>query len=90
MKSLSAIPAATINYHQLEVEIEEVPKYPRDRPPKGKPRRVLHYEYQLITLIRQDNEKVDPLRDKAGCFVLLTNLLEQQADSSSLEICCLK
>jgi transposase len=73
-------------YHQLQIEIEKVPKYPRGRPPKDKPREVLRYEYQLITLIRQDDEKVAPLRDQAGCFVLLTNLLDQQADWPAREL----
>jgi transposase len=73
-------------YHQLQIQIEKVPKYPRGRPPKDKPREVLRYEYQLITTIRQDDEKVTPLRDQAGCFVLLTNLLDQQADWPSREL----
>ncbi|MEJ2658801.1 MAG: IS1634 family transposase [Desulfobacterales bacterium] len=73
-------------YHQLQIQIEKVPKYPRGRPPKDKPREVLRYEYHLITLIRQDDEKVAPLRDQAGCFVLLTNLLDQQADWPAREL----
>jgi transposase len=73
-------------YHQLQIQIEKVPKYPRGRPPKDKPREVLRYEYQLITTIHQDDEKVTPLRDQAGCFVLLTNLLDQQADWPSREL----
>jgi transposase len=73
-------------YHQLQIQIEKVPKYPRGRPPKDKPREVLRYEYQLITTIRPDDEKVTPLRDQAGCFVLLTNLLDQQADWPSREL----
>jgi transposase len=73
-------------YHRLQIEVEKVPKYPRGRPPKEKPRKVLCYEYHLITTISQDTEKVAPLRDQAGCFVLLTNLLDQQADWPASEL----
>jgi transposase len=73
-------------YHQLQIEVKKVPKYPRGRPPKDKPREVLRFEYQLFTMIRQDDEKVAPLRDQAGCFVLLTNLMDRQADWPAREL----
>ena len=34
----------------------------------------------MITTTIEAPEKVTPLREEAGCFVLLTNLLDQQAD----------
>jgi transposase len=40
----------------------------------------------LTTTISQAPEKVNPLRDEAGCFVLLTNLLDQQADWPAREL----
>lgn len=74
------------SYHQIEIHIEKVPKYGRGRPVAGKPRKVLRYEYQLAANISQLPERVDPLRQEAGCFVLLTNLLDQQADWPALEL----
>nr|WDE41618.1 hypothetical protein [uncultured bacterium] len=65
-------------YHCLQVNIKKVPKYGRGRPAAGKPRQVLRYEYQLTATIVEAPEKVSPLREEAGCFVLLTNLLDQQ------------
>lgn len=71
---------AVQGYHNVTVDIEEVPKYGRGRPPKGKARTPLRYEYVLTTNICAAPEKVDPLRLQAGCFVLLTNLIDQQED----------
>ncbi len=80
------IRTANAGYHHLEVTIEKVPKYGRGRPAKDKPRPVLRYEYLLTTTIIESPERVDPLRTQAGCFVLLTNLLDQQADWPAPEL----
>jgi transposase len=73
-------------YHQLKIQVEQVAKYGRGRPAVGKPRPVLRYEYRLTTAISQDPEKVKPLRDEAGCFVLLTNLMDQKQDWPAAEL----
>jgi hypothetical protein len=36
----------------------------------------------LTATITEAPEKVTPLREEAGCFVLLTNLVDQQEDFS--------
>lgn len=61
-------------YHRLEVDIEEVPRYARGRPVKGKERIPERHEYILKTTIHEDPAKVEPLRAEAGCFVLLTTM----------------
>jgi IS4 transposase len=66
------------SYHQLQIDIKEVPKYGRGSPKSGEPRQVLRYEYQLAATIKEASEKINPLREEAGCFVLLTNLIDQQ------------
>ena len=73
-------------YHRLQVDVDKVPKYGRGRPAAGKPRPVLRYEYRLTATISEAPEKVSPLREEAGCFVLLTNLLDQQEDWSASEL----
>jgi len=65
-------------YHRLQFDVEKVPKYGRGRPAAGKPRPVLRYEYRLTATILEAPDKVNPLREEAGCFVLLTNLVGQQ------------
>lgn len=80
------IHTATSGYHRITVDVEKVPKYGRGRPAKGKPRTPLRYEYMLTANIAEAPEKVDPLRLQAGCFVLLTNLVEQQEDWPAPEL----
>jgi transposase len=69
---------ANARYHRIKVDIAKVPKYGRGRPAKGKPRIALRHEYVLTTKIAEAPEKVAPLRIQAGCFVLITNMIEQQ------------
>jgi transposase len=69
---------ASKSYHRLQYQIREVPKYPRGRPAKGKPRTPFGYEYHLDIRIEEDADAVAPLRLEAGCFVLLSNLFSEQ------------
>ena len=73
-------------YHRVEVAVEKVAKYGRGRPPVGKPRPVLRYEYRVAAKVSEVPEKVKPLRDQAGCFVLLTNLLDRQEEWPAAEL----
>lgn len=66
--------AQKVEYYRVESETIEVPKYGRGRPSKTKPRQPLGYEYIVKTKIVENTSKIEPLRDEAGCFVLLTNL----------------
>ena len=60
------------------IDIEEVPRYPRGRPVKDRERIPKRYEYVLKTTIHQDPARVEPLRTEAGCFVLLTNIENEE------------
>lgn len=73
-------------YHRLQIDIEKAPKYGRGRPAAGKPRPVLRYDYRLTATILEAPDKVTPLREEAGCFVLLTNLVDQQEDWPAQEL----
>jgi len=55
-------------------ETQEVPHYGRGRPPKGKPRPVRSRTWRLDLHIEQNAEAVGELEERAGCFVLITNL----------------
>lgn len=73
-------------YHQLLAAVEKIPKYGRGRPVAGKSRPVLRYEYRLKTTIMEAMEKVNTLREEAGCFVLLTNMVDQKAEWPAHEL----
>ena len=77
---------AASSYYQLDFEVEKVAKYGRGRPPVGKPRPILAYEYRLTTSLVEAADKVSPLREEAGCFVLLTNLVDQQSEWPAAEL----
>ncbi len=77
---------ATAGYHRIKIDIEKVAKYGRGRPARNKPRTVLRHEYVLSAKIVERAEKVAPLRLQAGCFVLLTNLIDQQDTWPALEL----
>ena len=78
--------SANTSYHRIVVDIEKIPKFGRGRPAKDKPRTPLRYEYALSTKILEAPEKVDPLRAQAGCFVLLSNMVNQQKDWPAIEL----
>ena len=80
------IRAGNASYHRVITDIEEVPKFGRGRPAEGKPRTALRQEYELKTTIVESPEKVMPLRIQAGCFVLLSNLVDQQQDWPGQEL----
>jgi len=62
------------SYHTIKWQIEKVDKFSRGRPKKGVPRKPIGCEYHLHANIVVDDQAVEPLRTRAGCFVLLTNL----------------
>lgn len=77
---------ASAGYHRIKIDIEKIAKYGRGRPARNKPRTVLRHEYVLTAKIVERAEKVAPLRLQAGCFVLLTNLIDQQDTWPALEL----
>jgi transposase len=62
------------SYHRIQCQIQKVDKYKRGRPKKGEPRKPIGCDYHLTADIIVDDQAVEPLRTKAGCFVLITNL----------------
>lgn len=73
---------AASSHHQLAVDIEEVPRFPRGRPAKGQERIPERYEYMINVAIHPDPDSVKQLRMEAGCFVLLTNVIGEVGGNS--------
>lgn len=60
-------------YYQVEVEIEQRPKYQRGKPPNGA-RKISEMRYGLRCKLIENKQALSRLREEAGCFVLITNL----------------
>jgi hypothetical protein len=64
-------------YHQVEVVVEERPKYGPGRPSQKQPRVVKALRYGLRVTLQERSEIIARKTQEAGCFVLLTNVPTQ-------------
>lgn len=60
-------------FHHCRCRVVEKVTYARGRPPKNGERRVSKIRYGLEGEVIERSEEVEPAREAAGCFVLLTN-----------------
>jgi transposase len=72
-------------YHRLEVRVEESPRYGPGRPKKDGARQPVAIDYVLRTRIVEKRQAIDKRRLLAGCFVLLSNVPDQEAGGYSAE-----
>jgi transposase len=63
---------------------EENPVYGRGRPCKNETRPVKNIDHKVVVNVTENDEAIKELQEKAGCFVLLTNLPTEK--KSALEI----
>ena len=61
-------------YHQVEVVVEEHPKYGPGRPSQKQPRVVKALRYGLQVTLHARSEVIARKTQETGCFVLLTNV----------------
>jgi len=61
-------------YHEVEVRVEERPKYGPGRPSSTQPRVVKALRYGLQVTLRERAEVIARKTQETGCFVLLTNV----------------
>jgi transposase len=61
-------------YHQVEVVVEEHPKYGPGRPSQKPPRMVKALRYGLQVTLHARSEVIARKTQETGCFVLLTNV----------------
>jgi transposase len=71
-------------FHRITPSVESHPVYERGRPRKDGSRSVREVRYRVLTEVSENAAAVEALREEAGCFVLLTNLPEE--DRTGLEI----
>jgi transposase len=73
-EKLSMLPKRT-DLFTVSASVEKVPKYPRGRPKMGDKRTPDRFEYRIEPSLEEDKQKIQTLREEAGCFVLLSNLI---------------
>ena len=61
-------------FHHVSFTFEEHPVYGRGRPCKNEMRTVKNTCYEVVATVSENEEAIDKIKEKAGCFVLLTNL----------------
>jgi transposase len=70
-QKLRAMPSA---YHQVEVWVEERPKYGQGRPSTRNPRPIKEMRYGLKAVLTEQTALLARKREEAECFVLLSNV----------------
>lgn len=80
VEKLSQLPKKS-DLFQISISVEKVAKYRRGRPKIGEKRVPEGYEYRLELSLEEDQTKVHTLREEAGCFVLLSNLISPSEKS---------
>jgi transposase len=72
------------DYHHVSFVFEEHPVYGRGRPCKNETRAVKNMGYKVVVNVNENKEAIEKLQEKAGCFVLLTNVPTEK--KNALEI----
>lgn len=64
----------SLQYHQLEFTVVENPRYARGRPKADGTRALTRVDYGLKVELKEKTEAVEAMKEKAGCFVLISNV----------------
>jgi len=68
--------------YDLELAVEERPRYARGRPRADGTRTLRQMRYGVVGSLRERTEVIESARHEAGCFVLLTNVPPEGPDGS--------
>ena len=85
LEKLSRLPKKS-DLYTISASIDKVPKYSRGRPKTGEERIPERFEYRINLFFDEDRKKVQALREEAGCFVLLTNLILEESQWSAQDL----
>ena len=78
----AAFPSGAL--HKTDFVFAEHPVYGRGRPCVNEARAVKSKQYGVVVKVSENSAAIEKLREKAGCFVLLTNVTAKE--KSALEI----
>lgn len=80
---VAAEKTAPPKYHKLKIDIEEKNIYKKGRPKNGQ-KEVGEVHYILRCDIAADDKLIENLKEQAGCFVIITNVLISQHSSCDI------
>lgn len=72
-------------FHRMEITVTEKHRYGSGRPKKGEPRLPVGTRYVFIINIVEDEAALEKRRKIAGCFVLLTNIANEEGTEYTAE-----
>ena len=61
-------------FHDAAITIEERPIFGKGRPKKNEMRVAKAIQYELVIALTEKSDAIEKLKEKAGCFVLLSNV----------------
>jgi len=67
-----------LKHHDLHTSIHAEPVYAKGRPPKNGPRKIKAMRYHIQAQISPREQDIQNLRERSGCFVLISNLPADQ------------
>jgi transposase len=72
-------------FHRMEITVTEKYRYASGRPKKGETRSPVETRYVLVVNIVEDEAALEKRRKIAGCFVLLTNIANEDGTEYTAE-----
>lgn len=66
--------AHPLHHHELEATITQTHIYARGRPKAGQERRIAKTRYQITLTLKEQTEAIARIRERSGCFVLISNV----------------
>ena len=60
--------------HRLNAQIIETPVYARGRPKLGNDREIKTMQYHIELILRENEQQINAMRERSGCFVILSNV----------------
>ena len=73
------------DFHRMDITVTEKHRYASGRPKKGEPRLPVETRYVFIINIVEDEAALEKRRKVAGCFVLLTNITNEDGTEYTAE-----
>ena len=71
-------------FHDAAITIEERPIFGKGRPKKNEMRVAKAIQYELVIALTEKSDAIEKLKEKAGCFVLLSNVIIEKKSAPEI------